>query len=128
MHEKIPNERENKIQRSIVVRLERLGVKLWRRNVGVMRKDNRFIRFGSPGQSDLWGIDHLFHRHWEIETKRPGNRPTACQLLWLKEMSHLGCVAFWTDSANVAEQVAEAILDGGRIVWHNNDDFDVGML
>ena len=68
-----------------------------------------------------------FSRHWEIETKRPGNRPTPGQLEWLKTMSARGCVAFWVDSANIADRVAEAILDGGRIAWHDDDNFDVVM-
>lgn len=126
MNTKLPPERESKIQRSIIVRLERLGIMLCRRNVGAMEKGDRFIRFGKAGQADLWGVDNNA-RHWEIETKRPGNRPTPGQLEWLKTMSAIGCVAFWTDSANIAERVAEAILAGGKIVWHDGDDFDVEM-
>ena len=122
-----PHDRESKIQKSIVIRLDRLGIRLWRRNVGAMRQDDRIIRFGSPGQSDLWGIDTIYHRHWEIETKRPGNRPTPLQLSWLKDMSQLGCVSFWADNANVAERVAKAIIDGGMIVWCDNDDYNVEM-
>ena len=134
MTSKSPPERESKIQRSIIVRLNRLGVRLWRRNVGALKKGDRFIRFSSPGQSDLWGIDFRIEgacrgkkwaRHWEIEVKRPGNKPTPLQLVWLKDMSEKGCVAFWSDSANVAEQVAEAILNGGRIVWHEDENYDV---
>jgi hypothetical protein len=126
-NDKLPPDRESKIQRSIVVRLDRMGIKLWRRNVGMMRKDDRVVRFGSPGQSDLWGIDRTA-RHWEIETKRPGNRPTPKQLDWLKLMTMMGCVAYWADSANIAEKVAEAILDGGRIIWiGDGDEFDIAL-
>ena len=126
MNIKPPPERESKIQRSIIVRLEHLGIMLWRRNVGAMQDEERFIRFGSPGQSDLWGIDSNA-KHWEIEVKRPGNRPTPKQLAWLKMMSSRGCVAFWADSANIAERVAESILRGGKILWHDDDAFDVNM-
>lgn len=123
--QKLPRERESKIQRSIVVRLSRLGVELLRRNVGAMRDGERFIRFAAAGQSDLWGTD-CQGRHWEIEVKRPGNRPTLRQLAWLKKMTARGCPAYWADSANIAERVAEAILlHGGRIVWHDDDAFDV---
>jgi hypothetical protein len=100
MNAKPPKERESKIQRSIVVRLERLGVKLWRRNVGGMTDSyGHHVRFASPGMADLWGVDRNA-RHWEIETKRPGNRPTPKQLEWLKGMTARGCVAYWADSAN----------------------------
>jgi hypothetical protein len=120
-------ERESKIQRSIVVRLSQLGIRLWRRNVGAMTDAaGNFVRFAAPGQSDLWGIDRT-GRHWEIEVKRPGNRPTPAQLKWLKEMTARGAVAYWADSVNIAERVAEAVLQGGRIVWRHDGTFDVEM-
>ena len=121
---RMPRERESKIQSSIKVRLARLGVTLWRRNVGAMQEGDRFIRFSAPGQSDLWGVDRM-GRHWEIECKRPGNKPTPKQLEWLKAMSDRGCVAYWADSASIAERVAEAVLQGGLIKWHENENFDV---
>ncbi len=123
---KLPRERESEIQRSIVMRLgHRFGITLFRRNVGAMTDSyGHHVRFAAPGQADLWGFDRTA-KHWEIETKRPGNRPTDAQLKWLKYMSNLGCVAFWADSANIAERVAEAVLRGGVIVWHNDDAFDV---
>jgi hypothetical protein len=122
-----PRERESKIQRSIVVRLSRLGIRLFRRNVGAMKTDaGGFVRFAAPGQSDLWGIDRA-GRHWEIECKRSGNKPTPAQLAWLKEMTDRGAVAYWADSVNIAERVAEAVLQGGRIVWRDDGTFDVEM-
>ena len=126
---KPPPERESKIQRSIVVRLQHLGITLWRRNVVAYQIEDRFVRAGQKFQADLWGVDEIggIARHWEIETKRPANRPTPGQLGWLKAMSARGCVAFWVDSANIAERVAEAVLAGGRIVWHEDDNFDVEM-
>ena len=136
MNTKPPPEHESKIQRSIVVRLDRLGITLWRRNVVAYQIEDRFVRAGQKFQADLWGIDWTigrnlagpsWGRHWEIETKRPGNRPTPGQLGWLKAMSARGCVAFWVDSANIAERVAEAILAGGQIVWHEDCNFDVVM-
>jgi hypothetical protein len=121
----IPRERESKVQRAIMVRLSRLGVRLWRRNVGAMadRKGN-YVRFAAPGQSDLWGVDRS-GRHWEVEVKRHGNRPTDRQISWLKEMTNRGAVAYWADCPNIAERVAEAVLRGGRIAWRDGVDFDV---
>ena len=126
MNTKPPRERESKVQRSIIVRLRRLGIRLWRRNVAAFAIEDRFIRCASPGQADLWGIDRQA-RHWEIEVKRPGNKPTGLQLHWLKEMHALGCVAFWSDSANDAERVAKAIKAGGVIVWDEGSEFHVEM-
>jgi hypothetical protein len=126
MPTKVPRERERKILRSIRIRLlHRFGIRLFRRNVGALRDGERFIRFAAPGQADLWGIDR-HARHWELEVKAPGKKPTPAQLAWLKECSRLGCVAFWSDNANDAERVAEAVLGGGRIVWEG-DDFYVEM-
>lgn len=126
MNSKPPPDRECKIQRSIIVRLDYLSIRLWRRNIVAYQIEDRFVRAGQKYQADLWGIDPIA-RHWEIETKRPGNRPTPGQLEWLKMMSSLGCVSFWADSATIAERVAEAVLQGGRIVWHEDDAFDVEM-
>lgn len=125
MSSRLPKPRESKVQRAIVERLSRLGVRLWRRNVGAMRdKAGNFVRFAAAGQSDLWGVDRS-GRHWEVEVKRPGNRPTAAQLVWLRDMTARGCVAFWADDPGVAERVALAALDGGRIVWRDGCDYDV---
>jgi hypothetical protein len=85
MANRLPKERESKVQRSIIVRLRRLGIVLYRRNVGAMREGDRFIRFASPGQSDLWGWVAKTGVHVEIEVKAKDNRPTPKQLEWLKE-------------------------------------------
>jgi hypothetical protein len=131
---KLPRERENKVQRSIRVRLARLGITLERRNVGARPwKDRtgrtRMVQFGRPGQSDLWGLDWPdilpWARHWEIETKADGEVPTPLQTAWLKWCHQRGAVAFWSDSANIAEHVAEAIIAGGRIVWRDGYNYDV---
>src|SRR4051812_43262788 len=127
MATKLPRERESKVQSSIRVRLRRLGIVLYRRNTGAMRDGERVVRFSSPGQADLYGWEIRTGRHFEIEVKRPGNRPTLKQLEWLKECTRLGAVAFWADSVNIAERVAEAIVSGGRIVWLEGDDYDVEM-
>lgn len=126
MATKLPRERESKVQRSIMVRLKRLGIVLHRRNVGGLRDHaGQYVAFGSPGQSDLWGWQLDTGRHWEIEVKRPGNKPTPKQLRWLKDCTARNVVAFWGDNCNTVERVAEAILAGGRVVWHEDENFDV---
>jgi hypothetical protein len=130
MPTKIPREREGKLLRSIRVRLHhRFGIRLWRRNIGVMKRGNRIVRFGKKGQADLYGMLPRSHgnRHVELEVKTDGERPTPLQLDWLKMMHALGAVAWWTDNINDAERVAEAVMCGGRIVW-NEKDFWVEIL
>jgi hypothetical protein len=132
-----PRERESPVQKSVIARLDRLGIWLERRNVGAARyRDQRtgkerLVRFAKPGQSDLWGLDWPqelpWGRHWEIETKRPGELPTDLQLVWLWKVHSHGCVAFWVDNAATAERVAMAILAGGRIAWRSKYVFDVEM-
>jgi len=149
MNTKPPRERESKVQKSIRIRLwHRFGIRLWRRNVAAFAIEDgihkrRWVRAGEAGQSDLWGIDYpqqmtarewFWGRHWEIETKAKGKRPTEKQLKWLKDMTKRGCVCFWADNANTAERISEAIIAGGRIVWREGPgyhpdgaDFDVEM-
>ena len=138
MNTKPPRELESKVQRSIKVRLARLGIVLFRRNVGGLKDAyGHYVPFASPGQSDLYGSLPRSHhcRHVELETKRLGERPTPKQLEWLKASTARGWVAFWADNANTAEFVAESILAGGEIVWlgvgpgyhPDGADFDVRM-
>ena len=126
---KPPLERETKIVRSIRIRLlHRFGIRLWRRNCGGFKDSyGHHIRYGSPGQSDLYGVMPRTATHVEIEVKRPGKRPTPLQLRWLRHMTDLGAVAYWSDNANDAERVAEAIMNGGRVVWGNDENFWVEM-
>lgn len=123
-----PRDLERTVQRAIVQRLGLLGITLYRRNVGGFTDDyGHRVRFAKRGQSDLWGIDNTLYRHWEVETKREGEKPTPAQLAWIKEMTMRGAIAFWTDSADVAARVAEAVLQGGRIIWLEGPDFDIEM-
>jgi hypothetical protein len=92
-------------------------------------KAGNFVRFAAPGQSDLYGMLPASHHstHVEIEVKRPGNKPTPTQLKWLKGMTDMGAIAFWCDSPTVAEDIMRAILAGGEVVWHEDENFDIEM-
>lgn len=128
MSTNLPKERERKIQASIRIRLGYLGINLYRRNVALVRTgDGRRFSVEAPGRADLYGWEIKTGRHWEIETKRPGNKPTPLQLGWLKEATRLGAVAFWADNCNDTETVARAILAGGRIVWEEDENYWVQM-
>ena len=118
MNTKLPRESERKIQRSVVIRLRRLGIVLFRRNVMLARtEDGRKFSIEAAGRSDLYGWEIKTGRHWELETKAEGGKPTPKQIEWLKECTRLGAVAYWSDSANDIERVADAVLHGARIVW-----------
>lgn len=127
MNTRLPREREKKVQAAIRVRLRRLGIVLYRRNVMLARTpDGRKFRVEAAGRSDLYGWHMKTARHFEIEVKAAGEKPTPKQLEWLKECTRLGAVAYWVDNANFAERVAEAIVcQNGFIVWHDNENYDV---
>jgi len=124
----VVKDRETKVMRSVIIRLRRLGLVLYRRNVGGFKKGDHYVRFGSAGQSDLYGWEIATGRHWEIETKRYGEVPSRAQLAWLRQSGKLGAVAYWGDSANAIEWVATHVLEGGKVVWlGDGPDFDVEM-
>ena len=84
-----------------------LKVQLHRRNTGAMKGRSGtgkawFVRFSSPGQADLWGIQPQTGRHIEIEVKRPGQTPSDDQSAWLASCRECGAIAFWADSPEMA--------------------------
>jgi hypothetical protein len=100
--------------------LRRYGCKVFRRNVGgevrYYRGKRRFVSWGQPGAADLWGILPDKHsRHFECEIKRPGKRPRARQVKWLRTMNSPGTPAFWTDNLEDLERIIRALIQGGRV-------------
>ena len=84
------------------------NVRVWRRNTGAVTADyasrKRFIRFGQPGMSDLWGIitrmtcpecGRVTRRgiHLEIECKKFGGKLTAAQKEYLETIRKRGGIA-----------------------------------
>lgn len=84
------------------------NVRVWRRNTGAVTADygsrRRFVRFGEPGMSDLFGIIRRMTCpecgrvtrtgvHLEIECKRYGGRLTAEQKRYLEDTRRMGGVA-----------------------------------
>ncbi len=112
---------EDPVLKGIKAALEALGLIVYRRNVGFFLfgegDDKRAFQAGETGQADLWGWDPRTGRHWEIEVKAPDKKPTAKQTAWLKRCHATGCVAFWADNVPTAINVAQAVLNGARIVW-----------
>jgi len=120
---------EAELLKTAVQVLGALGVRCYRRNVGARtwidkKGKTRLMKFAMAGMADLWGTGPD-GRHWEVELKRYGRKPTDEQLSWLFSMTETGAVAFWADNIRSLERVARAILAGGRIEWRRDGTYDV---
>lgn len=118
----VPLERD--VQAQMRAWLVAHGCVVHRRSVAGARKmpDGSVMTLGQTGQADLWG-KLPDGRHFELEVKRPGNRPTQAQVDWLTAMNGRGrdrSVAFWADSLADVEQVFRRVMDGWRVVYDHN--------
>lgn len=72
------------------------GCKAWRSNTGAVVREykgkKRFTRFGQAGMPDIIGIYR--GRFLAIEVKRPGNKATMEQQMFLDGISRMGGLAF----------------------------------
>ena len=104
---------EAELYSQIVVAASRLGVRLWRNNVGVFRpqdKGSRYIRTGlCPGSADLIGMrtvqvgDAEVGQFVAIEVKLPGKSPTKIQRDFLAMVLDQGGLAGCVHSVEEAE-------------------------
>ena len=123
---------ESEVQKSGIALLRGLGWECHRRNVSATRwtdkKGNeRLFKTNAAGMADTWGT-MPDGRRFELEFKRPGKHPTAKQLAWLKSQNGPHCCAFWVDNNRTLQMVAEALMGGGRIWYHEvGDDYDVDL-
>ena len=86
---------EKEIQKQIMEYLAlipKIVPKCWRQNTGAMEIEDRFIRFGEPGVSDILGYMND-GKILAIEVKRPGKNPTISQLIFLKGIHKAGGIA-----------------------------------
>lgn len=126
--------REAEIQKTAIAVLKANGIVVYRRNVMAMGGEHKgkkwFVRAGEPGQSDLWGIIPprvltpearttwgRWGRHFEAECKRPGERPTLDQIIWLIAMNEVTGAAFWFNSTEVLAKVMRCLILGGGIEY-----------
>src|SRR5262245_33120475 len=66
----------------------------WRANTGAARMPSgRFVRFGTPGISDILGVLPPAGRLLAVECKRAGNKPTPEQQLFLDAVTAAGGLA-----------------------------------
>jgi hypothetical protein len=106
---KLPRPLEKSIQKGAIDLLDFYGVEAFRRNTGAMKASHkgrsRLIRFANPGASDLWGVHRETGIHWEVEIKRPEERPRLDQVEWLLRHHRLGAVAFWVDNLDTLDSI-----------------------
>lgn len=72
----------------------------WRANTGAAVVGKRFIRFGQIGASDALAVIPPGGRLLALETKRPGNKPTPAQEVWLGEIRDAGGLAIVATSVD----------------------------
>jgi len=127
---KLPPTPEREIQKTGIQLLELAGFRMERRNVARQTLTDesgktRVVRSGKTGQSDTYGWHVQTGLHIEIEWKRVGKRPSPEQLAWLKRCTIEGTIAFWCDRPELAVNIALACVSGAKIVWADDDYFDV---
>lgn len=109
---------ESDVQKACIRIMQKAGWRTLRRNVGSFAMGSRYFRAGERGQSDTYGIiPRLGGRHFEVEIKRPGNRPSLHQVAWLLRCHHDGAVSFWVDSAEQCAGMVDAIMRGATISY-----------
>jgi hypothetical protein len=96
---------EKVIQAEIQLELAKVGVRLWRNNVGLFdTKDGRKIRTGlCVGSSDLVGFAIPSGRFVAVECKTEKGRATPQQLAFIDAVNKGGGIAF------IARSAAEAL-------------------
>lgn len=70
-----------------------------RMNTGAMKLDDRYVKFGFPGLSDIIG-QLTTGQMLAVECKRAGRRPTADQNRFLFVVNNSGGFACWVDSVD----------------------------
>jgi hypothetical protein len=124
---RLPPPLESDMQKTAVAMLERLDWHVCVRKVGAVQIATRFIRFEQPGRSDLYGtVGRGDGRHFEIESKRLGKKPSSIQIKWLKDHNNAHNVAFWYDNLETLYRVALWVQGGGSIEFTGyGADFDL---
>lgn len=103
--------------------LEAHGCLAQRRNTGVRvdvtgSGNKRYTRFAMPGASDTYGV-FPNGRHFELEIKAPGKKPSPEQLEWLWKWNEVCGTAFWVDDSAILQRILPILIKGGRIVYRS---------
>jgi hypothetical protein len=137
-----PIPRESELQREGSAWMKSQGSRVFRRNTGGMYDARgNFVRFSERGASDTWIITPA-GVHGEVEWKRPGERPTLDQAMWLLKTNGIGhSFAFWVDNLDSLRTVYRHVVNEGyrvaylrtlrryrvrgRDVWGQDGDYDL---
>ncbi len=125
-----PTPLEKEIQANGIKLLRALGWTVHRRNTGAWmmpktaKSKRRFIRASSPGMADTFG-ELPDRRHFELEFKRAGKRPSELQLQWLKSTNSKHCASFWVDNLADLERIAQWLMQGMSIVYVDGDNYEL---
>lgn len=116
---KVPAPLERDIAKGVVKAFRLWGIALERQNTGVGTFRNRdgstrTVRFGKRGNLDYRAI-LPGGRVLEVEIKRPGKKPTAAQLVRIREINAADGRALWLDDAAEAFEAARKLAAGGVV-------------
>jgi hypothetical protein len=104
-------ESEKSIQNAVLrAYATRPDMRLWRSSTGAAQIDNRFVRFGVPGQADLTGI-LLNGRRLEIETKSATGRQSVDQKNYERMIVRFGGVYILARSVADVDAVLMPLLE-----------------
>jgi hypothetical protein len=59
--------------------------------------------YGTKGGADILGC--INGRHFELEVKQPGNKPTPLQVRWLQEWAECGAITGCVENVDMTRQV-----------------------
>jgi VRR-NUC domain. len=105
---------ETRIQRRIMVALSRIGVRIFRNNVGTAKQGERTIKFGlCKGSSDLigWTKVNGVAVFTAVEVKRPMKKPTEPQRNFIHRVREDGGIAGVATSEDEAVELIESEVE-----------------
>lgn len=123
---------ESQVMAAVVEAARMFGVALDRHNTGAgLNPSGRMVRFGTPGDTDLWGILPS-GRALYVEVKAGGFDPAKLrgkkrehfenQLDRMEELNRRGAVAFWTGDATEVVWVLRILRDDPAAVVSFDQD------
>ena len=69
-------------------------------------------------------------RHWFVELKRPGKRPTKLQRAVARKIARRGGICLWADDYDRAEKIVTSLVSGGPppadLLYGTESDMDDG--
>lgn len=105
---------ESTIQKEILLEFgARQDMRIWRQNTGALKIDDRFIRFGVPGQADITGLLIPSGRRLEIEVKKLKGAQQESQKNFEKMITKSGGVYI------TARSVEEVYIKLYTFLWDN---------